>query len=86
MSLYGLRNVNLDLIYGGSHLVSIFVLLRITRLFVIIYVASYSEIDYIKGPLLLICEQVSVAVMYGRANLEVLPCLQRLTTVSVINV
>ena len=51
----------------------------------IIYVASYSEIDYIKGPLLLICEEVGVAVMYGRANLEVLSCLQKLITFSVIN-
>jgi len=63
-----------------------FFLLRITRLFVIMYVASYSEIDYIKGPLLPICEQVDVTVLHGRTNLDVLPFFQRLIEVSMINV
>jgi hypothetical protein len=48
-------------------------------------VASYAEIDYIAGPLLPISEQVGVAVMYRQRNLAFLPFLQRLITISVIN-
>jgi hypothetical protein len=85
MSLYSLHNVNLDRDLWS-------VTLRFDFLFIpnntpfrdIIYVASYSEIDYIKRSSLPICVQAGVAVMYGRKNLEVLPFLQRLIKVSML--
>lgn len=67
-------------------MVSIFFLLQKTRLLVIIYVASYEEINYIKGPLLPVCELDDVAVMFGQANLEFLSFLQRLIKVSMVSV
>ena len=45
------------------------------------YVTSYVEIDYNKKPLLPICEEDDVAVMYGRAILDILPYLQKLITI-----
>jgi hypothetical protein len=86
MSLYVLHNVNLDLDLWSVTFGFDFLFTPKNTPLGIIDVVSYEEINYIKGPLLPICEEGGVAVMYGRATLEFLSFLQRLIKVSMVNV